>query len=148
MRHPGLQPLWKGLQREWQQQQVVAVALLLIGIGLLAITAVKMSLWYGLAGSVAATLSLLWLLRLSQRKPVSELYHLLEEEPGRVRRVYAEVTERLPFGLKFSSMTLIYFVLDNGEIISVPLRSSKIKLVSKTLNRVLPEAEFGRPATL
>lgn len=143
MRHSGLQPLWNGLQREWRQQQVVAAGLLTAGVGMLCISAINTNLWLGLFGSLSATISIIWLLKLSQRKPVSELYHLLKEEPATIRWVYTEITERQPFGFKFSSTGTIYFVLEDGEKLCVTIRKDKLKLVSKTLNRVLPNTAFG-----
>lgn len=143
MRHPGLQPLWDGLQSEWRQQQLVALGMLVTGVGLVVWTMTRQDAWLGLVGGLAATAAIYWLIRLSGRKPVSELYHLLREEPERIEWVYAEVTERNPFGFRFSRMAVVYLVEGDGEEHSVQIRADKAKLVSKTLNRVLPHATFG-----
>lgn len=143
LRHPGLDPLWDSLQREWQQQQYVAVILLLAGIGLLTYGALANLLPLAFFASLAVCGALYWLIRLSMRKPVSELYHLLLEEPERIVWVYGQITERLPFGLSFSSSAVVYLVLDDGEEISAALPAEKTKLVIKTLQRVLPDALVG-----
>lgn len=135
--------MWSGLQSEWQQQQLAALGLLIIGVGLLAYTMLEHHHWYGLTGSLAASGAIYWLLRLSQRKPVSELYHVFKEHPEQIRWVYAVITERHPFGFKFSSSAIIYLVEEDGYEYSVSIPRTKAKLVSKTLNRVLPHAEFG-----
>lgn len=143
LRHPGLQPLWDGLQREWKQQQYVAVVLLVAGISLLTYGALEGQLFVAFLSSITACAALYWLMKLSSHKPVSELYHVLLEEPERIVWVYGQVTERLPFGLSFTESAVVYLVLDDGEEISVSLPAEKTKLVVKTLNRVVPEAVFG-----
>lgn len=144
--HPGLQPLWDGLQAEWRQQQITAVGLLLVGIGMMVVAQQRSSpIWFG-SGSGCILFALIWLFRLAERKPVSEVYHLLLEEAEDVAWVYGEVTERLPFGLRFSKMATLYLIMKDGEEISVGLAPDKMKLVTKTLNRVLPSAEFGYSA--
>lgn len=143
LRHPGLQPLYDSLQNEWRQQQYVAVILLVSGIGLLTYGALENQLLISFLSSLTACAAIFWLMRLSGSKPVSELYHLLLEEPHRIRWVYGQITERLPFGLSFSESAVVYLVLDDGEEISAALPAEKTKLVVKTLSRVLPDALIG-----
>lgn len=142
-RHPGLNPLWKGLKKEWQQQQIAALSLLLLGIVVFPFTAIQSRWWLALVGATAAIGGLYWFLELRRREPVRELYELFEKKPDQIRWVYAVVTERHPFGLSFSSSTYIYMLEGDGSEYCVAIPRGKIKLVSKTLNRVLPHAEFG-----
>ncbi|NJO87031.1 MAG: hypothetical protein HC821_03095 [Lewinella sp.] len=130
-------------QREWRQQQWAAVGLLVGSITAIVYGSRIGSPVWGFGGGLLACLALFWLLRLSGRKPSRELYALLADQPERVRWVYGERTQRLPFGLKLADTGTLYLVLDDGERLAFSLPSSKLKLVSKTLNRVLPEAEFG-----
>lgn len=135
--------MWDSLQREWKQQQYVAVVLLVLGIAGLAYGGGKMSVVWVFWSGLVTCLALFWLFRLSLRKPVSELYHLLLEEPQDVVWVYSMITERLPFGLSFSSSAIVYLIEKDGDEFSVSVPANKVKLVVRTLNRVLPTAEFG-----
>lgn len=143
LRHPGLVPLWDGLQKEWKQQQIAALLLLLAGLGAGAWAERAQTTWLFGLGGLAIVGALYWLYQLLSRKPVSELYHLLLEEADAFVWVYAEVTERLPFGLQFSTMATVYLFREGEEEIAVGIPAAKAKLVVKTLERLLPQAHFG-----
>lgn len=143
LKHPGLKPLWDGLEREWKQQQLTAVGLLVMGITVLTYGAFERSLLWLLSGSLLACGALWWLWRLAAEQPVAAWYQLFANEPETVAWVYSLVTERLPFGLKFSASATLYLILNDGEELAATLPAKDVKLVTKTLNRVLPQAEFG-----
>lgn len=144
LRHPGLEPLWAGLNKEWQQQQITALLLLLLGLGSSAWAERQQQLWLFGVGGLAILGALFWLYKLLGRKPASELYHLLLEEADTFGWIYAEVTERMPFGIKFSTMATVYlFQIGEKKEIAIGVPAEKAKLVLKTLERLLPNAVFG-----
>jgi hypothetical protein len=49
----------------------------------------------------------------------------------------------MPFGFEIVQSGLIYFKLENGEDYSVSVAAKDLKLISRTLNRLLPHATFG-----
>ena len=49
----------------------------------------------------------------------------------------------MPFGFYWSENGLLFFKLANGEEITVHLKAKHLKLVSKTLGRLLPHTTFG-----
>ncbi len=138
-KHPAMQLLLAGVRREWHQR--LALALLLSGGGL--------GWWGSLGGGLLPVLmtggGLLWLGRLLGREHWKRalLWQLLAHEPRRIVWVYGLVIRRLPFGFELGRSGLLYFMLDDGESVSVPLPADKLKLVSRFLNRLLPHATFG-----
>lgn len=116
---------------------------MVIGGFLLVYSANNRVLWAGLLGSVMCASSIYWLLQLSAQQPVAALFEILREEPETIKWVYAMVTERHPFGLQFSIAATLYLVGEDGWETSIAIPKNKVLLVSKTLNRVLPHAEFG-----
>lgn len=71
------------------------------------------------------------------------LIRILYFQPRQIVWVYSLLTERMPFGFQFSKSATIYFKLINGDEFSIGLSAKKLKLVSKTLSRLLPHASFG-----
>jgi hypothetical protein len=71
------------------------------------------------------------------------LIYTLENQPQQIVWVYAIVTERLPFGLQFTSNATLYFRLLNGGEYSVVLPEKIVADISQALNLVLPHASFG-----
>ncbi len=144
LRHPGLLPLWAGLNRERRQQQIAALLLLLLGLGASAWSEQLQQPWIFGLGGLAIIGALFWLYKLLSRQPASELYQLLLEEADTFGWVYAEVTERMPFGLRFSTMATVYLFQANDKVeTAVGIPADKAKLVLKTLERLLPNAVFG-----
>ena len=142
LRHPGLDPLWRSVEREHRSQQLTAVALVVAGL-LTAIFSLAVSIWLPFAGALAATLGLFWLLRLLGDQRLEALRRDLHEHPERFVWVYGMVTERVPFGLNLMRSGVLYLFEDDGTVHDFSLRAEQLLLVTKTLNRLLPRAEFG-----
>ena len=71
------------------------------------------------------------------------LLQLLRQAPQKIVWVYGVVTQRMPFGFQIQQNGLLYFKLDNKDEITVSLAAKDLKLVSRTLNRILPRTSFG-----
>jgi len=143
LHHPGLAPLWESLERERRQQQVVAIVLMMAGI-LLAIGSVVMrATWLPLAGGALSAAALWWLYRLLTVQPIVGYRRRLQDQPESIVWVYSLITERMPFGFKTTTNATLYMVDREGDIHAFDLKPDDVKMVTKTLNRVLPAAEFG-----
>ena len=141
--HPGLQPLWDSLERHRVQQQTVAVGLMVVGLATVVGGILAGYGWAPLAGSALATAALYWLYRLLSEQPIAYWRRHLREEPEDIVWVYGMVTERMPFGFRLGTMATLHLVDRDGDMHCFGIRPNELKLVTKTLNRVLPEAEFG-----
>ncbi len=142
--HPAMEILRKALQRELRLQLVLAWALVFGGLALIYF-GLESSVWlvfFGLILVVLATGMVLSLVKYwhIERHPMLQS---LQQRPKEIVWVYALVTERMPFGIQFIKNGILYFKLKNGEELSVSLSANKLKLVSKTLSRLLPHATFG-----
>ncbi len=139
-----METLRQALQRELRLQLVLAWLLVFSGMALV---------YFGLKGSVLLVILGLVLVVLAVRIVLSlikyweverhPIMQTLRQRPKEIVWVYALVTERMPFGIQFIKNGVLYFKLKNGEDLSVSLSAKKLKLVSKTLNRLLPHASFG-----
>lgn len=144
LQHPGLEVLRKALIREARWQLIAAIALLVVGLSLIGFfyqTYVLVS-FLGLFMTITA---FRYIYEFSAIKHADDhqLIHLISYEPERIVWVYGELIERLPFGLQFSQSGTLYFKLVDGDEISVNIPGRHLRLVSKTLNRLLPETSFG-----
>ena len=142
LRHPGLVPLWESMEREHRSKQLVALALVVGGLSA-ALLGLRYSAVLPFAGSLAATLGVYWLVRLLGNQPAAAWREDLREHPERIVWVYSLLTERMPFGLKLMRSGTLYLVENNGEVHDFSLGADQLLLVTKTLNRLLPHAEFG-----
>lgn len=142
IRHPGLLPLWQSIEREHRGKQLAALAAVLIGL-LIALLSLPYSSVLPFLGALGASLGVYWLVRLLGEQPVAAWRQELRERPERVVWVYGTVTERMPFGLNLMRSGTMYLVDQDGEFHDFSLPAEKMLLVSKTLNRLLPRAEFG-----
>jgi hypothetical protein len=142
IRHPGLDPLWATIARDHRHKQLAALTLLLGGLAVALFTLHDFALW-PFAGSLASTAGLFWLFRLLSEQPVAAWREELRERPEQFVWVYGMVTERMPFGLNLMRGGLLYLMTERGEMHDFALPADKLLLVSKTLNRLLPRAEFG-----
>ena len=142
--HPGLAPLWRSIRREHAQQQLTA-GLLVVGGLTLALFSLQggWPAYWAAAGLAVFAVGSYWLFRLLGRQPLVYWREVLHERPEEIRWVYSQVTERAPFGLNLLRNGMLYLVDDQGEFNAFALRTRDLKLVTKTLNRVLPHAEFG-----
>ena len=145
IRHPGLEPLWKSIEREQRAKILTAVCMVAGGL-LLGVLSLRHSPWWPFVGSLTATLGAFWLVRTLGRQPVREWQDVLREHPERFVWVYGTVTERMPFGLNLMRSGLLYLYDTDGEAHSFSLPAHQLLLVTKTLNRLLPQAEFGYTA--
>ena len=136
--------LRKALIRETRWQLAASIALMLAGLVLLGFF-YKSSIIVSLLGLLMCVTAARYIYAFSAIKEAEDhpLIQLISYEPERIVWVYGEQTERLPFGLQFSRSSVLYFKLIDGEEFSVSIPSRYVKLVSKTLNRLLPEASFG-----
>ncbi|HMQ49364.1 MAG TPA: hypothetical protein PKA00_16755 [Saprospiraceae bacterium] len=139
-RHPAFQLLAAALRREKRMELVLYLALALTGIHL-CIFFWPSNFYLCLVGSLVFAGGLYALIRLKQQD--HELLHLLDQEPEKIVWVYSVVTHRQPFGIQLFQSGTLYFKLMDGNEISVVLPPSKLKLVSRFLNRLLPHASFG-----
>ena len=142
LRHPGLNPLWQSMEREHRYQQLTAVVLVLGGLATCLFT-LRYAPVYPFLGALAASLGVYWLYRLLSTQPAAAWREALREHPERIVWVYSLVTERVPFGLNLMRSGTLYLVDDRGEAFSFSLPAEQLLLVTKTLNRLLPHAEFG-----
>lgn len=140
--HPGLLPLWRSIEREHRGKQLVALLLVVAGmfVGFLTL---PYSAVLPFAGMLIATLGVYWLVRLLGEQPAAALREELREHPERIVWVYGMVTERMPFGLNLMRSGTLYLVDDRGGVSDYSLPAAKLLMVTKTLNRLLPRAEFG-----
>lgn len=144
LQHPGLDVLRKALIRETRWQLVAAFALLFVG-STLVIFFYKTSIIAGLVGLLMSVTASRYIYTFSSIKESNDhpLIQLISHEPERIVWVYGQQTERLPFGLQFSSSSVLYFKLIDGDEFSVSIPGRYVKLVSRTLNRLLPDTTFG-----
>lgn len=143
LRHPGLAPLWESMERTRRQQQAVAVGLMVTGLALAVYAVVAQILWLPFVGGILATAALYWLYRLLTEQPIAHWHRRLRNEPESIVWAYGMVTERMPFGFRLSTMATLHLVDKDGAMHCFGLKPKELKLVTKTLNRVLPAAEFG-----
>ncbi|MEN0002906.1 MAG: hypothetical protein AAF798_02135 [Bacteroidota bacterium] len=140
--HPALAILRKAIRKEARQQRGVGLFFGLAGAVLLA---------FGFSNSVLLSViglaMLVWCIRLILTAPLevdaSPIMRKLHYQPEDVVWVYSLITQRMPFGFHFIDSGILYFKLSDGDELSVSVPSHQLKLISKTLNRVLPHAAFG-----
>ncbi len=71
------------------------------------------------------------------------LVQIIDHQPEKILWVYTMETNLMPFGFKVKDKGLIYFKMDDGEDICIKMPAKDLKLVSRFLNRLLPNATFG-----
>lgn len=143
LNHPGLEPLWQSLEREWLVQ--LSALLLLVTAGLVVVAVAINGYWILLLlGVCISTLGGYQLYRhLSLPRMVDRLLEVLHETPEQIVWVYSMVNDHHPFGLQFLQRGILYFKLQDGDEVSANLPPQKLKLVSKILSRALPDTVFG-----
>lgn len=143
LKHPGLTPLWESMERTRTQQQVTAVVLMIAGLVLAVVGVVGRNLWFPFAGGGIATAALYWLYRILTDQPIAYWRRELRDNPDDIVWVYGMVTERMPFGFRLGAMATLHLMDRDGGMHAFGLKPKELKLVTKTLNRVLPHADFG-----
>lgn len=71
------------------------------------------------------------------------LVKIIDHQPEKILWIYTLETNLMPFGFKVKDKGLIYFKMDDGEDICIKMPAKDLKLVSRFLNRLLPNAMFG-----
>lgn len=142
--HPAMQKLHFALKKELWTKCLLSGLALLCGALMLYFAFEKHIIWsiFGLILTVmglalARAFPYLW------RSDQLPLWNILRYSPERIVWVYSVVTERMPYGFQMERNGLLYFKDLDGEEWSVSLSADDLKLVSRTLNRVLPHATFG-----
>ena len=142
--HPAFLLLEKATNREWQLELFATLGLLLLGLGVIYFAFDKYAIltFIGIVLTIMGTNLSIKKAR-SIDKTDNRLIYLLKEEPGKIVWVYAVLTQRMPFGVEWSQNGILYFKLIDGDEISVSIPANQLKMVSKTLSRVIPHASFG-----
>lgn len=139
-----MQALEKAVTREIWLEKAVALALFLSGCSLM---------WRCYPGQPLLAGFGVFLAVLGVRFGVSAvkiwrsaqhpLWRLLCRQPQRIVWVYSVSKDLMPFGLYVFSRGTFYFQLDDGRSLDLSVPAKQLKLISRTLNRLLPEASFG-----
>ncbi len=141
--HPGLNPLWESMERDRRQQQFAAVGVIILSLLCIVVGVVSRRLGWAMLGGAGCSAALWWLFRILTEQPLAFWRRQFREEPETIVWVYGLVTERMPFGFKTVSVGTLHLVETDGTIHAFGMKPNELKLVTKTLNRVLPHAEFG-----
>ncbi len=136
--------LRRGIRREMSLQLLASAGLLIAGVWL-CYYFFKSSIVLTIVGLLCVIFGIKWVTYSARRlRPGnSRLIVLLRYHPRQIVWVYSVVTERAPFGFRFSRTGTMYFKLIDGDELTVSLPARHLKLVSKLLNRLLPHASFG-----
>ncbi len=84
-----------------------------------------------------------WTCLRSRRAKEHRLFYYIKENPRHIVWVYSILKVQLPFGFQVAKSGTLYFKLADGDEISVGLPEHQLKLVSESLNAILPHASFG-----
>jgi len=143
LNHPGLEPLWQSLEREWLIQLTALLALVTAGLVFIAVA--LSGYWVVmLLGIIISSIGGYHLYQhLVQPRALDRLLKTLYETPQEVVWVYSVVNDHHPFGLQLLQRGILYFKLIDGDEISANLAPQKLKLISKVLSRALPGTVFG-----
>ena len=141
--HPAFKAIRQSLLWEVRGLFLIGAATLILGIIL---STLLTSNWIGL--TLAAIILLVGLYICGNAWKVwdvdkSPLLKILRYQPERIVWVYSVVTQRMPFGFKFSQNGTLYFKMIDGQDYSVSLPSKYLSYVSKSLQKHLPMATFG-----
>jgi hypothetical protein len=138
LNHPGLEPLWQSLEREWLVQLISLLMLITGGVIFLAVSLKGYWLMTLLGGIISAIGAYYLYFHLSRPRALDSLLEILYETPQEVVWIYSIVNDHHPF-----QRGILYFKLINGDEISANLPPRKLKLISKILSRALPDTVFG-----
>lgn len=142
--HPAMQALKKAVVREIWLEKAVALSLFLTGCGLMWGCYPDQPLLAGLGVLLAVIgvrfgVSAVKIWRAAQHP----LLQLLHRQPQRIVWVYSVSKDLMPFVLYVFSRGTFYFQLDDGRSVDLSVPARQLKLISRTLNRLLPDASFG-----
>ena len=144
LRHPAILLLHEAVRREQRLQLLACMGLLCLGLTFCYVF-FTYSIFLTILGLFFTVLGIKFTYEsLQRRRPEDHpLMQLLRYQPHRIVWVYAMVVERMPFGFRLSQSGALYFKLIDGDELSISLPKRHLKLVSRTLNRLLPHASFG-----
>lgn len=142
--HPGFLILKRALQWEMRLQLLTSLALLLCGLTLCYFF-FQNNVPLALIGLIASVYGVKLVYKTAYKQDIEQhpLMRTIYYHPREIVWVYSLLTERMPFGFQFSKSGTLYIKLIDGSEYSVSLRARKLRLVSKTLSRLLPHATFG-----
>ncbi len=145
--HPAIQALKKAVVREIWLEKTVVLILFVSGCSLMWWCYPAQPLLAGL-GVFLAVLGVRFGVSAGKvwRPAQHPLMQLLQRQPQRVVWVYSVSSDLMPFGLYVFSRGTLYFQLDDGQSLDLSVPSKQLKLISRTLNRLLPHASFGYSA--
>ncbi len=142
LHHPGIQVLKRAIRREQYLQLASFSVMLAVGIACCCFAFHDNAL-ITIAGLTFTILSISALYHLRQNWNDDRLMRLLEYQSLQIVWVYPVVVQHVPFGIHMFQNGTLFFKLINGDEISVVLPASKLKLVCRTLSRLLPHAAIG-----
>jgi hypothetical protein len=131
------------MDRDRRQQQYTAVGMMILSLFLVIVGVTSRYVGWALLGGIMATGALWWLFKILTEQPLAFWRRELRDRPESIVWVFGMVMERMPFGFKTTTVGTLYLVDKAGECHTFGLKPEELKLVTKTLNRVLPDAEFG-----
>jgi hypothetical protein len=143
LKHPGLEPFWASIRRDHRWQKTTAMMVVATGLLLTLYTLRPGKLLWPLVGGSLAGVGFWWFLRLYITNPVEGWKEQLQYRPHSIVWVYGLRTERMPFGLNMATSATLYLVDEEGDLHDFGIPAEELKLVTKTLRRVLLSAEFG-----
>lgn len=136
----------KSLQRERHQKLMVGIGALVFAAWLMTYFPLERHQWIlGILLAVSLVSGILIIYNVIRNWQIEKmpLIQLLKYEPQEIVWVYHLETQRLPFGVQFQYDCTLYFKLMNRDFIELKLPKGKVKMVSKTLNPLLPHVTFG-----
>jgi hypothetical protein len=139
--------LRRAIQQERQSKLVLAVFLFLGGglFGFVFFLKKNILATLGLLALMIG-LKLLWEVLRQPKVEGERLWQLLNTQRREIVWVYCTNTQLMPFGLYLWERGTMFFMLQDGDEISVGLPARKLKMVSRFLNKLLPHASFGYTA--
>ncbi|MEL7220105.1 MAG: hypothetical protein AAGJ93_02235 [Bacteroidota bacterium] len=143
LNHPGLEPLWQSLEKEWFIQLIALIALVTGGLVVIAVALKGYLTMMGIGLIITGTGGFYLRRHLLEPSALDALLKMLYENPGEIVWIYSMVNDHHPFGLQFFQRGILYFKLLNGDEITANLPPKKLKLISKVLSRSLPDTVFG-----
>ncbi len=142
LRHPGIRVLQQAVRRE-QYRQLVAFSLLLASGLIFCCFAVNHNALITIAGVLFTILGAAALFHVCKHWREDRVAYLLQYQPRQIVWVYSLSLQVAPFGIHLFRRGTLFFKLCNGEEISIAVPSHKLRLIARTLNRLLPHATFG-----
>ena len=138
-----VQLLQNAIERELYLKRVFSMLLCLLGLVFILLFASKTWLLSGLGvcAFVAGGVLTFGLMRQSSHN--NPLMNLLNDQAEDIVWVYVIVTQRMPFGLRFTENAVFYFKKIDRTDLTLGVPHMHIPVISRYLNQKLPHATFG-----